>query len=114
MAYSKTDRNLGLGLIIGSAIGAGAAYFLSPRSGKENREMAAKKAEELRKSIENTDFQKRVNQMWGDVKGETIGFYQKTKRDLASKINYKGTEKEVGDKVEKTKEKVKEAAEKQL
>jgi gas vesicle protein len=42
MADQKKSSKLGLGLLIGSVLGGIAAFFLSPKSGPENREEAKK------------------------------------------------------------------------
>jgi len=47
MSDQKSSSKLGLGLIMGTVIGAITAFFLSPKSGKENREEVMKKVREL-------------------------------------------------------------------
>lgn len=80
MSDQKKSSKFGIGLVLGSIIGAVSAFFLSPTSGKENREAAAKKIEELKKFLKEKEIDKKVKEVFDVVTDETKKAYA-TARD---------------------------------
>ncbi len=74
---NKKGSKFGLGLILGSVLGAVAALFVTPKTGKEMRELAKKWLEEevkkLKKEVGKIDkrkFKKAVDNVLSKVKKE--------------------------------------------
>lgn len=124
MDDQKKSSRFGLGVLIGTIVGGLAAFFLSPKSGEENREAVVKKIKELKKNIEEMEIDKKVKEVWGEVSEEGKKTFLKTKKELLKRID--GLEdkwqefdrekyiKMVEDSVEDAKEGTKETAEKLL
>jgi gas vesicle protein len=70
MADEKKSSKLGLGILIGTVIGGLAAFFLSPKSGEENREKVTKKIKQLQKLIKDQHIDEKVKEIFGDVSDE--------------------------------------------
>jgi gas vesicle protein len=115
----------GAGLIFGAILGGVAAMFLSPKSGKENREMAKEKLEEWQKKYENKPPQDIAKEVFGIATEEGKKLFETTQKmlndkldDLKSKADeidqdkYKEVVKEVIAKVQKEKEATGDRAEK--
>jgi gas vesicle protein len=73
----KKSSKFGLGLLLGSIIGAVTALFVTPKTGKQMRELAKKWLEEelevLKKKVEKIDkkkYQKAVEKVLQKVKKE--------------------------------------------
>lgn len=79
--------NFGVGLAIGAAIGAVAALFLSPKSGKENRDIAKKKFEEVKKFIESKEAEKKIQEIFGDVNGQTKKIYANMQKEMSARMD---------------------------
>lgn len=86
MNQDRKQSNLGLGLFIGMAIGAVAGIFMAPKSGKQNREEAAKKLKDLQKSWESGDLQKQVQDIFGDVSEESMKMYKQAQDELTRRM----------------------------
>ena len=86
MNQDRKQSNLGLGLFIGMAIGAVAGIFMAPKSGKQNREEAAKKLKDLQKSWESGDLQKQVQDIFGDVSDESMKMYKQAQDELTRRM----------------------------
>lgn len=82
METQKKSSKFGLGVLTGTVIGAVTAFFLSPKSGKENREMVAKKAEELKKLLEEKEIDKKVKEIFGELTDEAMTLYLQTREEL--------------------------------
>lgn len=80
MSDQKKSSKFGIGLVLGSIIGAVSAFFLSPTTGEENREAAAKKIEELKKFLKEKEIDKKVKEIFDVVTDETKKAYS-TARD---------------------------------
>ncbi len=65
------ESKFGIGLVLGTVIGGLAAFFLSPRSGKENQEIVKKKLAEMQKFIEEKEIDKEAKKIFGDVTEKT-------------------------------------------
>lgn len=83
---ANRSSKFGVGLMIGTAIGAVAAYFLSPRSGKENREMAQKKMKELQSMMEDGTVETRVKEIYGDASDKSKKAYQQLRTETKSRM----------------------------
>ncbi len=86
MVDQKKSSRFSLGLLIGSVVGAIAAFFFSPRSGKENREVVAKKVKELEKLLEEKEVDKKVKEIFGQVTKEAKELYFKAKKWLVEEL----------------------------
>ena len=76
-----------MGVLIGSALGALAGFFLSPKSGEENREAVLKKIKELKKQVEDMEIDKKVKEIWGDVSEDGKKTYVKARKELIKKLD---------------------------
>ena len=76
-----------MGVLIGSALGALAGFFLSPKSGEENREAVLKKIKELKKEVEKMEIDKKVKEIWGDVSEDGKKTYVKARKQLIKKLD---------------------------
>jgi gas vesicle protein len=86
MNQDRKQSNLGLGLFIGMAIGAVAGIFMAPKSGKQNREEAAKKLKDLQKSWDTGELQKQVQDIFGDVSDESMKMYKQAQDELTRRM----------------------------
>lgn len=82
MADNKTSSKFGLGLLFGTIIGGLTAFFLSPTSGPENREAVAKKIKELEKLLADSDLEKKVKEIFGEVTEEGKELYLQAKKSF--------------------------------
>lgn len=74
-------------MVLGAVLGGVAAFFLSPHSGPENREMVAKKLKELRKSLAEAEIPEKVKEIYGEVTEEGIRIYTAARKELIKKID---------------------------
>ncbi len=86
MSDSKTSNKFGLGLLFGTLVGGLAAFFLSPTSGRENREMVAKKIKELEKLLADSDIEEKVKEIFGEVTEEATSTYKKAKKEFIKEL----------------------------
>lgn len=86
MNNNKSSK-LGVGLVIGSVLGGLAAFFLSPKSGKENREMVEKKINEIKIMIEEKKVQERVKEIYGEVTEEGTRLYTAARDDMNARLD---------------------------
>lgn len=61
---SDKKGKFGLGILLGTIIGGITALFLSPKSGKENREAVAKKIDELKKILEEEKVDEKLKEIY--------------------------------------------------
>lgn len=96
MDDQKKPSKFGLGLLFGTVVGALTAFFFSPRSGPENREIVAKKIKELEKLLEEKEVDKKVKEIFGEVTDEAKNLYLKAKKWLIEELaNLKEAAKEI-------------------
>jgi len=76
----------GAGLLFGALIGGVAAFFLSPTSGKENREMAKKKLAEWKKKYEGKKPEDIAKELFGTAHVEGKKLYVKAQSELNAKL----------------------------
>src|SRR5450830_312811 len=82
MADEKKSSKFGLGLLIGTVLGGLASFFLSPKSGKENRKEVVKKVKQLKKLLEEKEIDKKVKEIFGEVSDEAMKIYTQAKEWL--------------------------------
>ena len=87
MVLQKKSSRFGLGVLIGTIVGALTAFFLSPKSGKENREEVLKKIQELKKQIEKMEIDKKVKEIYGEVTEDGKKVLLKAKKQLLIKVD---------------------------
>ncbi len=77
----------GVGVLIGAVLGGVAAYFLSPKSGKENRTMAKEKIDEIKKRVEGKRLDEIVKEIFGMASEEGEKMYTRAREDLNSRLD---------------------------
>lgn len=87
MAKENGGAKFGVGLALGAAIGAVAAFFLSPKSGKQNRDMVAKKMRELDKFINDAEIDERVKKIYGDVSEKSKSAYKMLRKETQDRMD---------------------------
>lgn len=86
MSDSSKSSKFGLGLLFGALAGGLAAFFLSPTSGPENREMAAKKIKELEKLLKDKDLDEKLKKIFGEATEEAKEVYLKAKKNFIKEL----------------------------
>ncbi len=88
---SGNKSKFGWGLLLGTILGGLGALFLSPKSGKENRELVAKKIAELEQILEEKELDKVLKDIFGEANKETKKILFQAKEKLINKLaNLKG------------------------
>ena len=82
MTTQKKPSRFGLGVLLGTVLGGLAAFFLSPKSGEENREAVVKKIQELKKEIDKMEIDKKVQEVYGEVTEDGKKAYLKAKKQI--------------------------------
>ncbi len=100
MADEKKTSKLGLGILIGTVIGGLAAFFLSPKSGEENREEVTGKIKQLKKLLKDKHVDERVKEIFGEVTDEAERIYTQAQDWLIEDL---AVLKEAVDKIDKDK-----------
>lgn len=77
----------GLGLIFGAVAGGLAGLFLSPKSGKENREAVMKTASQLKKMWDEGTLDEKVKEIFGEASEATKKFYLEKRDEVIDKIS---------------------------
>lgn len=72
--------------VTGLVIGTLTAFFLSPRSGKENRELAQKKLKELEKLLQEKGVDKKVKEIFGSVSEQTSKLYADVRAEALKNV----------------------------
>lgn len=83
---ANKESRFGAGLLLGAAIGALAALFLSPKSGRENREMVQKKLRELQKFIEEKEIDEEAKKIFGEVTARSRSLYAALKSETKARV----------------------------
>ncbi len=86
MNQPKKSR-FGIGVLIGAALGSLAAFFLSPKSGKENREMVLQKLEDIKKLLKNKSLDEIVTEIFGKVTDEGKHLYTVARDEMNTRID---------------------------
>lgn len=79
---NKKTSGFGLGLALGAVLGGVAAFFLSPKSGPENREMVAKRLKMLQVKLKNAKIPEKL----GTFSKEATKFYDKVSLELSKDL----------------------------
>lgn len=82
MTTQKKPSRFGLGVLLGTVLGAIAAFFLSPKSGEENREAVLEKIQKLKKEIDKMEIDTKVKEVFGEVTEEGKKAYIKAKKQI--------------------------------
>lgn len=89
--YTKMKKSK-FAFLTGLVVGTLTAFFLSPRSGKENRERAQKKYKELEKLLQEKGVDKKVSEIFGTATEKTTELYNKVRQEaLRNLTSLKGT-----------------------
>jgi len=110
---NRKNSRFGVGLIVGIAAGALAGIFMAPKSGKENRKMAAKKLKELKEKLESGELEEQVRKTFGDTTDQLTKFYQDTRTEVLKRMNEMGENMNANDYVQMVKDVITKAREKQ-
>lgn len=86
MTDEKKPSKFGLGLLIGTMLGAISGLLFAPKSGKETREKMAKKIHQLRKLFAEKEIDKKVKEIFGEVTEEGKKLYLMAKEELIKKL----------------------------
>jgi len=82
----KSPSVFGLGLVIGTVIGGLTAFFLSPHSGKENREEVMARLKAFKKMLDQADIPAHVKEIYGETTKESVKLYTQVRKDLSKRI----------------------------
>ncbi len=86
MADDNRSSKFGLGLLFGTVLGGLAALFLTPTTGKQNRELVAKKIRELEELLKDSHIDEKVKEIFGEVTEEAKAMYLKAKKDTVKRL----------------------------
>lgn len=75
------------GLLFGAILGGLTAFFLAPKSGKENREMAKKKFRQLKEMLQDKKIDEIVMEIYGKASDEGRKLYVKARKELDSRLD---------------------------
>lgn len=74
-------------MLFGALLGGAAAFFLSPKSGKENREMAAKTVKDLKSRYEGKSVDEIAEDVFGKATEESKKMVSKARDEFNKKID---------------------------
>lgn len=74
------------GLVLGAVLGGIAAFFLSPKTGKENRDLAREKFDQLRKMLQDKKIDEIVTEIYGKASDEGKKLYVTARKELDVKL----------------------------
>jgi len=83
---SKKSK-FGTGLFFGALLGGFTAFFLSPKTGKENREIAKKKWADLHLALKTQSKEQIVKEIFGSVSKEGKKLYTVAQKDLNARLD---------------------------
>ena len=84
---SDKKSKFGIGVAIGALLGGVAAFFLSPRSGPENRKMAMQKIDELIKLLKEKKLQDIAVEIYGKATEEGTKLYEKASAEMGARLS---------------------------
>lgn len=77
----------GAGLVLGALLGGAAAFFLSPKTGKENREMAKKKLAEWKERYEGKSAEEIAKEIFGTASAEGKKLYMRAQEEMNKQLD---------------------------
>lgn len=77
----------GAGLVLGALLGGAAAFFLSPKTGKENREMAKKKLAEWKERYEGKTPEEIAKEIFGSASAEGKKLYMRAQDEMNKQLD---------------------------
>jgi len=77
----------GAGLVLGALLGGAAAFFLSPKTGKENREMAKKKLAEWKERYEGKSAEEIAKEIFGSASAEGKKLYMRAQDEMNKNLD---------------------------
>lgn len=77
----------GAGIVLGALLGGAAAFFLSPKSGKENREMAKKKLEAWKKRYEGKTPDEIAKEIFGEASAQGKKLYEQAQKEMNKRLD---------------------------
>ena len=80
------QSKFGVGLMLGALLGGVAALFLTPKTGKENREFAKKKWAALHKALQTKSKEEIVKEIFGTVTKEGRKLYDMAQKELNTRL----------------------------
>ncbi|MDA1316843.1 MAG: hypothetical protein O3B87_02345 [bacterium] len=83
----SNKSKFGATLLIGALLGGIAAFFLSPKSGKENREMAKKKWAQLHLTLKTKTKEEIVKELFGSVTEQGKKLYEMAQKEMNSRLD---------------------------
>lgn len=106
---NNKKSKFGLGILFGTIIGGITALFLSPKTGKENREAVAKKIDELKKILEEEKVDEKVKELYSKAKNWLIEELELLKKTV-DQIDYEKYQKAVNKVLVRVKKETKKGA----
>jgi len=84
---SMGKTKFGAGLVLGALLGGAAAFFLSPKTGKENREMAKKKLAEWKERYEGKSAEEIAKEIFGSASAEGKKLYMRAQDEMNKNLD---------------------------
>lgn len=82
----EKKSKFGLGVIIGAIGGVLAGAFLAPKSGKQMRKAAVRRARQLYRLIEEGKVEDKVREIYGEITAELKDLYQKVRNEVLKNL----------------------------
>jgi gas vesicle protein len=76
----------GWGVMVGAVLGSVATYFFSPRTGKENREIAHAKLKQLNKLMKEKNIEEMAKEIFGKATAEGQRLYTQARAEMNKKL----------------------------
>jgi len=77
----------GITLALGALLGGAAAFFLTPKTGKENRELAKKKLQQLHVTLKTKSKEEIVKEIFGTASKEGKKLYDLAQKELNIRLD---------------------------
>jgi len=77
----------GLTLALGALLGGAAAFFLTPKTGKENREHAKKKLQQLHVTLKTKSKEEIVKEIFGTASKEGKKLYDIAQKEMNTRLD---------------------------
>lgn len=83
---SEKKNNFGLGLLIGGLTAGLATFFLTPKSGKENRQDVVELIKKLKQKIDDAKLEEKAKEIFGKATKETKEIYEKLTKQIVKEL----------------------------